>query len=41
MSHESLARMVDCSQKMIETIAKEVKDNFVPRKEIFCEWLPK
>ena len=32
MSHESLARMVEYSHKMIDTIAKEVGDNFVTRK---------
>ena len=33
MSHESIAKMAKCSQKMIETIAKQVEDHFVPRKE--------
>ena len=32
MSHESLARMVEYSHKMIDTIAKEVEDNFITRK---------
>ena len=35
MSHESLARMVKYSDKMIERIAKEVEDNFIARKELF------
>ena len=35
MSHESIAKMAKCSQKMIETIAKQVEDHFVPRKEFF------
>ena len=35
MSHESIAKMAKCSQKMIDTIAKEVEINFVPRKEFF------
>ena len=35
MSHESVARMVKCSHKMIDTIAKEVEDHFIPRKEFF------
>ena len=35
MSHESLARMVEYSHKMIEKIAKEVEDNFIARKELF------
>merc|ERR1711917_19179 len=33
MSHESLARMVKYSDKMIERIAKEVEDNFIARSE--------
>merc|ERR1711917_23323 len=33
MSHESLARMVKYSEKMIERIAKEVEDNFITRSE--------
>ena len=35
MSHESLARMVEYSYRMIEKIAKEVEDNFIARKERF------
>ena len=35
MSHESLSRMVDYSHKMIDTIAKEVEDNFITRKWLF------
>ena len=35
MSHESIAKMAKCSQKMIETIAKQVEDHFVPRNEFF------
>ena len=35
MSHESLARMVEYSHKMIEKIAKEVENNFIARKELF------
>ena len=35
MSHESLAKMVEYSHKMIDTIAKEVVDNFITRKEFF------
>jgi len=35
MSHESIAKMAKCSQKMIDMIAKEVEINFVPRKEFF------
>ena len=32
MSHESFARIVECSHKMI---TKEVQDHFVPRKRLF------
>ena len=31
MSYEGFARIVECSHKMI---AREVQDNFVPRKEL-------
>ena len=33
MSHETVTRMVKYSHKMIDTIAKEVEDHFIPRKE--------
>ena len=35
MSYESLVRMVEYSQKMIEKISKEVEDNFIERKELW------
>ena len=35
MSHECLARMVEHSRKMIETIGKEVENNFITRKGLF------
>ena len=34
MPHEGLSRMVDYSHKMIDTIAKEVEDNFITRKQL-------
>ena len=38
MSQESIAKMAKCSQKMIETIAREVEDHFIPRKEfLLCK----
>ena len=35
MSHECLASMVAHSRKMIETIGKEVENNFITRKGLF------
>ena len=35
MTYESLVRMVEYSQRMIEKIGKEVEDNFITRKELF------